>query len=126
MHFLLAISPCDFNTNLSSWKGGWNKKHQVTIKQFGVLNRTVRNSKEYWHVHHCWSEKVHSINQNAALLEEIQIPESGKFLLVVSGIPQTIATYKESGYQYLESEFHGVESNSKTNLYLLLGDDKGL
>ena len=25
MHFLLAISPCDFNTNLSSSKGGWNK-----------------------------------------------------------------------------------------------------
>ena len=25
MHLLLAISPCDFNTNLSSWKGGWNK-----------------------------------------------------------------------------------------------------
>ena len=25
MHFLLAISPCDFNTSLSSWKGCWNK-----------------------------------------------------------------------------------------------------
>ena len=27
-----------------------------------------------------------------------------------SGIPQTIATYKESGIHYLESEFQGVES----------------
>ena len=34
MHLLLATSPCDFNTNLSSWKGGWNKNRGGGVLPF--------------------------------------------------------------------------------------------
>ena len=44
------------------------------------------------------------------VLRESRFLNLGNFLPVESGIPETISTYKESGIQCLESEFHGVES----------------